>query len=79
MCPPRVREKIIKNTDGLSACRKADVDCILMASVSEEVLRFTFSPVPHGGEKKHSKEDTEKQKKSLSKNMKRPNSQCASN
>lgn len=52
MCPPRVREKIIKNTDGLSACRKADADCILMANIFEEVLRITFSPVPHGGGKK---------------------------
>lgn len=74
MPPPRVREKIIKNTDGLSACRKADVDCILMANIFGEVLHFTSSPVPQGGKKTHSKEDNEKQKKSLSKNMKRPNS-----
>lgn len=83
MCPPRVREKIIKNTDGLSACRKADVDCILMANIFSEVLCFTFSPLPCGAEKKkkksHPKEDNETQKRSLSKNMKRPNSHCASN
>lgn len=52
MCPPRVREKIIKNTDGLSACQKADVDCILMADIYGEVLCFTFSPVPWRVKKK---------------------------
>lgn len=80
MCPPRVRKKIIKNTDGLSACRKADVDCILMADIFGEVLRLTLSPAPRGENKKstHRKEDNEKQRKSLSKNMKRSNSHCAS-
>lgn len=48
MYPPRVWEKIIKITDGLSACRKGDVDCILMASIFGKALRFTFFTVPHG-------------------------------
>lgn len=63
MCPPRVREKIIKNTDGLSACRKADVDCILMANIFGEVLLSTFSPVPCGEKKKHTQKRTMRSKR----------------
>lgn len=64
MCPPWVREKIIKNTDGLSACRKADVDCILMADIFREVLRLTFSPIPRGERvKKHIQKRTMRSKR----------------
>lgn len=45
------REK--KNTDGLSACLKPDVDCILMDNIFGELLRFTFYPVPRGELKKN--------------------------
>lgn len=36
------------HTDGLRACQKPDVDCILMANFSEEVLCFAFCSVPRG-------------------------------
>lgn len=63
----KIIKKTKKTTDGLSACQKADVDCILMANILGEVLCFTFSPVPRGKKKKtHSKEDKERQKKRLS-------------
>lgn len=41
----------------MSACRKADVDCILMANIFGEVLRFTFFCVPYG-EKQHTQTRT---------------------
>lgn len=52
-----LRENNKKITDGLSACRKADVDCILMANIFGEVLRFTFFCVPYG-EKQHTQTRT---------------------